>query len=44
MEGHKIPDETEPINKDWFNTGCIPEIPPEYIKEITLEDLERNNK
>lgn len=39
MKGHRIPDKIEPINKEWFNMGCIPEQPPEYIKDITLEDL-----
>jgi len=42
MEGHRIPNKIESINKEWFNTGCIPKTPPEYIKDITFEDLERN--
>ena len=41
MEGHRIPDKIELINKEWFNEGCLTEHTPEYIKDITFEDLEK---
>lgn len=41
MEGHRIPNKINPINKEWFNMGCITEIPPEYIKDINFEDLRK---
>lgn len=41
MEGHRIPDKIEPINREWFNEGCITERIPEYIKDMTFEDLRK---
>lgn len=33
-----------PKNTEWLKEGCIPNTPPpEYIKNITFEDLERSN-
>ena len=43
MDGHRIPDKIEPVNTEWFKEGVLAKTTPEYMKNITFEDLEKED-